>query len=71
MHSSVVYKVLLIGFCFFTFNACKNIPILKSRQDSTIEQKVDALLDKMTLEEKIGQMSQVRHFDDITDGNSF
>ena len=67
MHSGVVYKFLLIGFCFFTFNACKNIPILKSRQDATIEQKVDSLLAIMTLEEKIGQMSQVRHFDDITD----
>ncbi|MEQ8575505.1 MAG: glycoside hydrolase family 3 N-terminal domain-containing protein, partial [Fulvivirga sp.] len=28
-----------------------------------LEQKVNALLAKMTLEEKIGQMTQVRHFE--------
>lgn len=34
--------------------------------DPEIEQKIDTLLAKMTLDEKIGQMSQVRHFDDIS-----
>ncbi len=34
---------------------------------STIEEKVNALVNCMTLEEKIGQMSQVRHFADIAD----
>ncbi|MCB9351413.1 MAG: glycoside hydrolase family 3 C-terminal domain-containing protein [Lewinellaceae bacterium] len=34
---------------------------------ATIEEKVNALVACMTLEEKIGQMSQVRHFDDISD----
>lgn len=38
----------------------------KIKTDPIIEQKIDALLAQMTLEEKIGQMSQVRHFDDIT-----
>ncbi|WP_430967441.1 glycoside hydrolase family 3 protein [Spongiimicrobium sp. 2-473A-2-J] len=32
-----------------------------------IEQKIDSLLALMTLEEKIGQMSQARHFDDISE----
>lgn len=32
-------------------------------KDLEIEQKVEALLAKMTLEEKIGQMTMVRHFD--------
>ncbi|MEM8845990.1 MAG: glycoside hydrolase family 3 N-terminal domain-containing protein [Bacteroidota bacterium] len=32
-----------------------------------IEQKIDSLLTLMTLDEKIGQMTQVRHFDDISD----
>ncbi len=32
-----------------------------------IETKIDALLSVMTLEEKIGQMTQVRHFDDISE----
>jgi beta-glucosidase len=31
--------------------------------DAIIEQRVDDLLNKMTLEEKIGQMTMVRHFD--------
>lgn len=35
--------------------------------DAIIEQKIDVLLAQMTLEEKIGQMTQVRHFDDITE----
>lgn len=36
-------------------------------QKVAIENKVDSLLALMTLEEKIGQMSQVRHFDDVTE----
>ena len=36
------------------------------KTDLSIEQKVDSLLAEMTLDEKIGQMTQVRHFDDIT-----
>jgi beta-glucosidase len=34
--------------------------------DQSVEQQVDALIAQMTLDEKIGQMTQVRHFDDIT-----
>ncbi|MEM9857812.1 MAG: glycoside hydrolase family 3 N-terminal domain-containing protein [Bacteroidota bacterium] len=37
--------------------------------DQVIEQKIDSLLDLMTIEEKIGQMTQVRHFDDIEAGD--
>jgi len=36
------------------------------KTDQALEQKVESLLSQMTLEEKIGQMTQVRHFDDIT-----
>jgi beta-glucosidase len=36
-------------------------------KNEEIEQKIDSLLSAMTLEEKIGQMTQVRHFDDITE----
>ena len=36
-------------------------------QKAAIEKKVESLLSSMTLEEKIGQMSQVRHFDDVTE----
>jgi len=34
-------------------------------KDIQIEQKVDSLLAMMTLDEKIGQMTQVRHFEEI------
>ncbi len=37
--------------------------------DLIIEQKIDSLLALMTLEEKIGQMTQVRHFDDIEEND--
>ncbi|GGD56308.1 glycoside hydrolase family 3 protein [Muriicola marianensis] len=35
--------------------------------EQRLEHKVDSLLVKMTLDEKIGQMTQVRHFDDISE----
>jgi beta-glucosidase len=38
----------------------------KFKTEIDINQKVEALITQMTLEEKIGQMSQVRHFDDIS-----
>jgi beta-glucosidase len=38
----------------------------KIKMDPKIAHKIDALMDQMTLDEKIGQMTQVRHFDDIT-----
>jgi len=40
-----------------------------STDASEIERKVNVLLAKMTLDEKIGQMTQVRHFSDITTGD--
>lgn len=40
---------------------------MKGSNESQIEQKVDALLKLMTLEEKIGQMSQIRHFEAAAD----
>jgi len=38
----------------------------KVKKGLLIEQRVESLLSQMTLDEKIGQMTQVRHFDDIT-----
>jgi beta-glucosidase len=40
---------------------------MKVSNESQIEQKVDALLKLMTLDEKIGQMSQIRHFEVAAD----
>jgi beta-glucosidase len=46
--------------------ACNKPTDKKMNTDQIIEQKIDSLLAQMTLDEKIGQMTQVRHFDDIT-----
>lgn len=35
----------------------------------TLEQRIEALLGEMTLDEKIGQMTQVRHFSDIDEND--
>ncbi len=45
----------------------KNSKISEMDESAIIEYKVDSLLALMTLEEKIGQMTQVRHFDDISE----
>mgnify|MGYP002725462318 CR=1 FL=1 len=53
---SIVLVTLTISSCDATIDRAE-----------IIEQQVESLLSKMTMEEKIGQMSQVRHFDDNTD----
>jgi beta-glucosidase len=59
------------GLCIFCLPFCKMASSQKTnlREEANIEQSVEALLAQMTLEEKIGQMSQVRHFDDISEGD--
>jgi len=47
--------------------SCKQPMNEKISTDTIIEQKVDSILAIMTLEEKVGQMTQVRHFEDISD----
>ncbi|WP_298778947.1 glycoside hydrolase family 3 N-terminal domain-containing protein [uncultured Polaribacter sp.] len=42
---------------------------MKISNDLQIEHKVDSILNLMTLEEKIGQMSQIRHFENSSDKN--
>ncbi len=42
---------------------------MSSNKDMQIEEKVEALLSQMTLEEKIGQMSQIRHFEESADAH--
>ncbi len=48
---------LIVGVLMMLFGACS--PTSTQKSDNDIEGKVDALLKEMTLEEKIGQMSQV------------
>jgi beta-glucosidase len=62
--STLFQTILLIGI--LQSAACMD---QKNTDASEIEYKVNALLAKMTLEEKIGQMTQVRHFSDITTGD--
>jgi len=45
--------------------SCKNE--MKVSSEPLIEQKIEALLKQMTLDEKIGQMSQIRHFEENAD----
>jgi beta-glucosidase len=64
----IVIRLLIIGNCFLS--SCKKQQMAKENNaDIIIEQKIDSLLALMTLEEKIGQMTQVRHFDDLSDDN--
>lgn len=58
---------LISGLCVIFFDSCTTNFQKENNKDVVIEQKVDSLLALMTLDEKIGQMTQVRHFDDITD----
>jgi beta-glucosidase len=69
MKMSTLYRIiLLIGIIQTT--ACKNVKSTGlTHAELKIEQKVEILLAQMTLEEKIGQMTQVRHFWDIEKGD--
>lgn len=67
INSLAIHKVVLIILIFLSISSCKKTLEIVVNQDAVIEQKVDNLLLKMTLDEKIGQISQVRHFADITD----
>jgi len=55
---------LKYGFCCFLllWISCKKE--MNLNKEAQIEQKVEALLKQMTLKEKIGQMSQIRHFEE-------
>lgn len=57
-------KSIICCFLLINFSCKKEVSLSKNEQ---IEQKIDSLLKLMTLEEKIGQMSQIRHFEEDTD----
>ena len=58
------FKFLVCCFLLMNFSCKEEVSLSKNEQ---IEKKVDALLKLMTLEEKIGQMSQIRHFEEDAD----
>lgn len=66
-----ILNVLLI--CVILVTSCKNsdessqsIDDIKTSKTLSVDDKVEALLSKMTLEEKIGQMNQYNGFWDVT-----
>jgi beta-glucosidase len=60
------FKFVIGCFLLLIFSCKKEVSLSKNEQ---IEQKVDSLLKLMTLEEKIGQMSQIRHFEEDADAH--
>ncbi len=56
--------VVLSIICLCFFQSCNKLnKDNEMNAEKLIKQKVDSLLAEMTLDEKIGQMTQVRHFD--------
>ncbi len=55
----------VIGCFLLLIFSCKTK--MNTSKETQIEQKIDSLLKLMTLEEKIGQMSQIRHFEENAD----
>jgi beta-glucosidase len=57
------YQIIFLVALHSIFFSCQVQPTVTL--DIILEKKVDSVLSLMTLEEKIGQMSQVRHFEDL------
>lgn len=64
---STKFYLPFIVFLILFLSGCKNNT--NFNEDVIIENKVDSLLALMTLDEKIGQMTQVRHFADMDSDN--
>ena len=60
----IKYKLLFLSILFCALFSCKK-EVMNVDKNLLIEHKVDSLLALMTLDEKIGQMSQIRHFDTL------
>lgn len=56
MNNKIVYIVLLLSLSIACSN--KNKPVAQSQSDAKIERRIDSVMSKMTLEGKVGQMSQ-------------
>ena len=64
-HRKLVVIRLVVFICFIT--PTRSQEKISENRDDLMEKKIDSLLSEMTLDEKIGQMTQVRHFDDISE----
>ena len=58
-------KMLSACLLLLPFISCTHVQDTKN--DAVIEQKIEALLSRMTLEEKIGQMNQISSYGNIED----
>ncbi len=58
-------KMLSACLLLLPFISCTQVQDIKN--DAVIEQKIEALLSRMTLEEKIGQMNQISSYGNIED----
>jgi beta-glucosidase len=59
-------KILILNLVIISFLSCNQQTTTKTSSNNVIDQKVDSLLQLMTLEEKIGQMNQYNGFWDVT-----
>ena len=63
-------KLLLFTISFLVFMACENDNQLKYlNKDLDVEQRLDDLMKRMTLEEKVAQMTQFVGLNYITDAD--
>ena len=53
--------IFFTSICFFVFNSCAS-----ESNEQSVDDRLNSLLSKMTLEEKIGQMNQYSSFWDVT-----
>lgn len=68
LRTSIILLTIQFFIIWLVIISCENQDSPISYKDK-VEGRVDSLLALMTLEEKIGQMSQVRHFGDISSDN--
>jgi len=59
MKKSNLYNLLVLIFLSFIIGACTNNSNSTPKKGSDMEQKIQALIDKMTIEEKAGEMTQL------------
>lgn len=62
----VIKRFILAVLAIALLGACNNVPVKGYSENAEINEKVNDLLAKMTLEEKVGQMNQYNGFYDAT-----
>ncbi len=60
-----IIRIFFAGSLLFSFFSCTQMT--GDKKDAAIEQKIETLLSRMTLEEKLGQMNQISSYGKIED----